>query len=150
MPSKPPFFRQSRYDTCALACLRMILAQHGIDASEDELIHVARIEEGGLDIEELARLAERYGLQPTIRQLPLDDISGLLSRERFPIVYLNRYPIDAQFAVHAVIPFRISTRFVSFLDPLQGERRVSKRGFEACRRYLAYFGVVCAPLGAGK
>ena len=55
MSSKPPFFRQGRSDTCALACLRMLLAQHGLDATEEELLLTVTMEPGGVDIEELAR-----------------------------------------------------------------------------------------------
>lgn len=145
MPSKLPFFPQGRYDTCALACLRMILAQHGTEVTEDDLIRAAHMDDGGVDIEELAHLAESFGLRAVVRQVFIDDFPGLLGCEQFPILYLNRLPIDGRFAIHAVIPVRMSARFVTVFDPLRGQRRISKRKFEGGRRYLDHFGVVCAP-----
>jgi ABC-type bacteriocin/lantibiotic exporter with double-glycine peptidase domain len=119
----------------------MLLAYHGTETTEDELIRAANMEEGGLEIEELARLARNYGLQVDISELSLDDLADLVAHLRFPIVYLNRFPMDRQFAIHAVIPIRITRHFVTFLDPRRGQRRVFKRTFEACRRYLDYVGV---------
>lgn len=150
MPSKPPFFRQARYDTCALACLRMILAHYGIETTEEALVQAAHMEEGGVDIEELAQLASAFGLQATIRRLSLPDLSGLIARGQFSIVYLNRLPIDGEFAVHAVIPIRVSRRFVAFLDPRRGQRRVSTSQFEASQRYLDHFGIVCTLPGTAE
>jgi ABC-type bacteriocin/lantibiotic exporter with double-glycine peptidase domain len=143
MPSRPPFIRQERYDTCALACLRMLLAHHGTEVSEAELVRLATMEEGGLDIEELARLAGSLGLRAEIRELAFKNLAELVAEQRYPIVYLNRLPMDAEFSIHAVVPIRISAHFVTFLDPRRGVRRVASWKFEACRRYLSNFGVVC-------
>jgi predicted double-glycine peptidase len=51
--------------------------------------------------------------------------------------------IDGVFAVHAVIPTRVSPRYVTFLDPLQGERRVARRRFDAAWRNLQLRCLVC-------
>ena len=117
MNSKPPFFDQERYDTCALACLRMILAHHGTEVSETQMRLVTRMEEGGVDIEELARLARRYGVRAEIRQLPERELPALFAAGRWAIVYLNRFSIDRQFAIHAVIPIRLTRQYVTVLDP---------------------------------
>jgi ABC-type bacteriocin/lantibiotic exporter with double-glycine peptidase domain len=146
MSSKPPFFRQGRSDTCALACLRMLLAQHGLQVSEDELLLAAIMEPGGVHIEELARLAGHYGLQPQIQRLQLNAMKDLVAQEIFPIVFLNRMPLDQEFAIHTVIPIRFSPRFVTVLDPLRGERRITIRKFEAARRWLTEWAVVCRPV----
>ena len=145
MTSKPPFFPQERYDTCALACLRMILAHHGTEVTEAELVRATEMEEGGVDIEELARVAGRHGLRAEVRELPEDALTPLLAQERWAIVYLNRFPLDRQFAIHAVIPIRMTRHYVTILDPRKGERRVSRRKFDQARRYLDRYGVVCDP-----
>jgi ABC-type bacteriocin/lantibiotic exporter with double-glycine peptidase domain len=145
MSSKPPFFRQGRSDTCALACLRMLLAHHGLEATEAELLLAVSMEPGGVHIEELARLAELYGLQPEIQRLKLDAMKDLVTHQNFPIVFLNRMPLDRELAIHAVIPVRFSPRFVTFLDPLRGERHISIRKFEDARRWLSQWAVVCRP-----
>ena len=146
MASKPPFFPQERYDTCALACLRMILAHHAVKVSEEELVRSAAMDEGGVDIEELARLARRFDVPAEVRPILLDEIAELQTHNRWAIVYLNRLPLDHVFSVHAVIPLRVTTHFVTILDPRVGERRLSRRKFEAARRYLSFYSVICGPL----
>ena len=59
----PPLFRQGKPDNCALACLRMILAQHGTEVDEEALEQAANKQPGGVYIADLATLAERYGLR---------------------------------------------------------------------------------------
>jgi ABC-type bacteriocin/lantibiotic exporter with double-glycine peptidase domain len=48
MPSKPPFFEQERRDSCALARLRMLPAQHGANVSEADLLQEVGPLIGGL------------------------------------------------------------------------------------------------------
>src|SRR5437660_864494 len=98
--------------------------------------------EGGLDIEELAKLACRYGLGASVQEISFTRLWRLLDLSHIPIVYLNRFPMDRVFAIHAVIPVRITRRFVTVLDPLRGERKVSCRRFETARRFLSRLGVV--------
>jgi ABC-type bacteriocin/lantibiotic exporter with double-glycine peptidase domain len=124
----------------------MLLAHYGRIATEAELIRATAMEEGGVDIEELARVARRWGLRAEVQELSLDALVQLVAQERFPLVYLNRFPLDAQFAIHAVIPVRFTRHYVTLLDPRVGERRVSRRKFEAGRRYLSFYGVVCEPI----
>ena len=50
MPSKPPFVKQERRDSCALACLRMLMAHEGIDVSESELLEEVKPLRGGLPL----------------------------------------------------------------------------------------------------
>jgi ABC-type bacteriocin/lantibiotic exporter with double-glycine peptidase domain len=145
MSSKPPFFAQERSDTCALACLRMLLAQHNISVSEEELVRVARFEGYGIHIKEVVRLAMEHGLNAEIRELALPAVSALLEEDRFPILFLDRMPIDGEFAIHSVIPLRVSKRVVTCLDPLFGERRISRKRFEKAQARLDSLGVVCEP-----
>lgn len=144
MTSEPPFFAQERYDTCALACLRMVLAGLGTDVSEAELVRASRLEEGGVEIEALAELARAYGLRANVAQLALADLADLFDQDKLAIVYLNRLPLDRQFAIHAVIPIRLSPQYVTCLDPRIGRRRISRRKFEHARSYLDRYGVVCS------
>jgi len=144
MTFEPPFFPQGRYDTCALACLRMVLAGFGTNVSEAELVRASRMEEGGVEIEALAELARAYGLRADVDQLSLADLAQLFEGEQPAIVYLNRLPLDRQFAIHAVVPIRLSPHYVTCLDPRIGRRRISRRKFERARSYLDRYGVVCS------
>ena len=142
MKSTPPFIGQERPDTCAVACLRMILAHCGTVPSEAELIEVAAMEEAGLDPQGLARLARDCGLQAVERQLDQSALFELIRRQRFPIVFLYRRILDKVGEGHAVVALRFSRKFVTFLDPLRGERRVSIQKFEEARRLIGQWVVV--------
>jgi ABC-type bacteriocin/lantibiotic exporter with double-glycine peptidase domain len=127
----------------------MILAQHRIEATEAELVQAAHMQFGGVDIEELARLAKRYGLRAELRQLDLAAIAELIEEDIFPIAYVNRVhvdnlPIRTKVAVHAVVVTGVSQRFVTFHDPRPGkQRRVPKRTFAKSQRELSQWCVVC-------
>jgi ABC-type bacteriocin/lantibiotic exporter with double-glycine peptidase domain len=123
----------------------MLLAHQGIHVSETELFQGAHLEiaaVGWLNPEELARLAQKYGVSATETKLSLARLKSLLAARRWPIVFLNRKPLDGVSEGHAVIPTRISAGQVTFLDPLQGERRISTRKFEKARRIPGQWAVV--------
>ena len=150
----PPLYRQENEDSCALACLRMILGQHGIAVSENTLAEQANKQAGGVDIEDLPKVLVTYGLQAEIVQLSPDALADSIAQDVFPIVYLNRLHFDrrrrperkAAAIVHAVICTRVSSHFVSFFDPLDGtKRRVSRQKFEAAQHDLRGWCVVCQP-----
>jgi hypothetical protein len=75
--------------------------------------------------------------------LDLAAISVLLEQGNFPIVFLDRLPIDGEFAIHTVIPVRITRKSVTCLDPLFGERRIPRKLFERARARLDQAAVVC-------
>lgn len=151
----PPLFRQRRSDTCALACLRMILAHYDINIPEKKLAQRVSMQRGGVAIEEVANLASQFGLEAKLARLKLKGIRRRLAHEVFPIVYLNRIhfrrgsPVSRGIAlrrcvVHAVIPISISDQFVTFNDPrLRRRRRISRQKFDAAQRDLSYWCVVC-------
>lgn len=62
----------------------MILVQHRIETTEAELVQAAQMQFGGVDIEELARLAKRFGLHAELRQLDLAAIAELTFRVSSP------------------------------------------------------------------
>ncbi len=153
----PPLYRQQKSDSCALACLRMILAHHGNFLDEKTLEEGAHKQQGGVAIDALVNLAERYSLSGVIETLDLNAIAAYLADGVFPIVYLNRVHISKRPSVtrrlalrrcivHAVIPVRISPHYVTFHDPRGGlRRRISRRKFEAAQRDLSNWCVVCRP-----
>jgi ABC-type bacteriocin/lantibiotic exporter with double-glycine peptidase domain len=104
-----------------VACLRSILAQHGIIVAEQTLEPVTKKAAGGVDIECLADAARHYGLDTEVVELDLDAIAWHIARDEFPIVYLNRaYFVRSvvarrvalrEFIPHAVTPF--ASRLIS-------------------------------------
>jgi ABC-type bacteriocin/lantibiotic exporter with double-glycine peptidase domain len=118
-----------------LACLRMLLAQRGIEVAEASLLAQVSLEQGGIDPDQLAALARQQGLNVEVRQLTIKEVAGLVRKELYPIVLVDRSFLDDEFSIHAVIPFRFTRQYVSVLDPLRGERRISLQKFaKACRR----------------
>jgi ABC-type bacteriocin/lantibiotic exporter with double-glycine peptidase domain len=120
----------------------MILAYQGRASTEAELVRLAAMQPSGMDPEGLARLARHYGLYAEEQQLDREALVNLIRRQRFPIVFLYRRLINGVGEGHAVIPVRLSRQYVTFLDPLRGERRVTIRKFEEARRLLGQWVVV--------
>ncbi len=142
MSSTPPFVRQERPDACAIACLRMILEFQGKMVSEAEVIQFTDLQEGGLVPAEVSRLARHFGLRAAEEQLDQASLAELINQKRFPIIFLFRQPLDGVDMTHAIIPLHYTRRYVTFLDPLRGERRVTIRKFEEARRLVGRWVVV--------
>src|SRR5262245_8029576 len=107
MPRRePPPFQQLKSDNCALACLRSVLALHGIAVDEEMLEPLAHKDVWGVEIEHLAGAARHFGLRVDILRLDLPAIADYLARGVFPIVYLNRVHFDRRFPV----PRRVALR----------------------------------------
>lgn len=142
MNSTPPFVAQERPDSCAVACVRMLLADQGILTTEAELIRHTSLDEGGLTPEELAQLANRVGLPAHEQQLDDNELFRLVADGRYPIVFVYRKFLDGADSVHAVIPLSFSKHFVTLLDPLRGKRRISIRKFAKGRAMVQEWAVV--------
>jgi hypothetical protein len=129
MSTEIPLYRQEEGETCALACLRMVLAAFGMHVAESHLEAEASMEEGGTPIEELERIARRFGLEADIQEQTVEQIRKLLAEGKLAIAYLDRAvfdltprqrathsPFDAK--VHAVVPIRVTDASITFHDPL--------------------------------
>ncbi len=121
-----------------LACLRMVLAHQGIHVTEASLLEHISLAEGGTHPDQLVRLAERHGLAAEARELNLAASEELVVQGRFPIVLMDRTVLDGEFVIHAVIPVRITRHYVTVLDPLRGERRLSVRKFAQTQRRVRW------------
>jgi ABC-type bacteriocin/lantibiotic exporter with double-glycine peptidase domain len=152
-----PLLKQEHEDSCALACLRMILAGRGTVVTEAELEQRVRQEKGGTDIEELERLAQSFGLVATCQEATPPQIRDLLHTDRDVIAYINRAVFDLRtlttlapalrsLRVHSVVPIRVTARHVTFHDPrLPSVVSKTIQRFEAAQRQLVS---VCLVLSA--
>jgi ABC-type bacteriocin/lantibiotic exporter with double-glycine peptidase domain len=125
-----------------LACLRMLLAENGKEVTEATLVEQIGSPQGGIDPDQLAALARRHGLKAEALQIDLERIIELVHAELFPILVIDRSLLDREFAIHAVIPFRFSRHFVNVLDPLHGERRISRRKLVQAHRRVGRWALV--------
>ncbi len=78
-----PHYNQEKNNTCALACLRMVLAAFGTEVPESEIQANARMERRGVHIAELERLARSYDLVAEIRETTIDDLRRLLRQRNW-------------------------------------------------------------------
>src|SRR5438874_10790260 len=156
MPTELPLYQQENPRSCALACLRMVLAAHGTDVAESSIAAEARMVPGGTPIEELERLARHFGLTARIEPASINQLRVILAGGHLPVVYLNRTvfelpslwrlrPAFTDPKLHAVIPTRVSDRFVIFHDPLPPRiARRSIRRFDRAQWFLRYETLVCS------
>jgi ABC-type bacteriocin/lantibiotic exporter with double-glycine peptidase domain len=120
----------------------MILAHQGNEVTEAVLSEQVALVEGGLDPDALAGLAQRYGLRAEARRLDLEAVAALVELGQFPIVLVDRSLLDREFTIHAVIPVRFTRHYVTILDPLRGQRRISLRKFEKAIQRVGGWAVV--------
>jgi hypothetical protein len=124
-----PLYEQEKDNTCALACLRMVLAAWGRHVPESELERFAQLEEKGTRIDEVERLARRFGLAAEIQTTTVDELNDILAVGKLPIAFIDRalfHLSPAQRAqhrlheakIHTVIPIHLTGKSITFHDPL--------------------------------
>jgi hypothetical protein len=151
-----PLYRQEKKNTCALACLRMVLASYGTDVEEGTLEGQTHMELDGTEIGEVERLGRQFGLVADIQEATVEQLRHLLAEGKLPIVYIDRAVFDlsprqrAQHSIrdaiiHTVIPTQVTARFVTFHDPRQPRvTRKTTRLFSRAYEALGGHCVVCA------
>jgi ABC-type bacteriocin/lantibiotic exporter with double-glycine peptidase domain len=156
MSIEVPHYTQAKINTCALACLRMVLAAYGMLVEEGELEAQAAVEVKGTPTDELVRLARQYGLVADVQDTTVEGLWGILAEGKPPIAYLARAVFDLRPSrrerhpirdaiIHNVIPTQVGARFVTLHDPRQP--RVTRKTIRLFRRAYEGLGgrcVVCA------
>ena len=156
MSTELPLYRQEKHNTCALACLRMVLAACGTHVEESTLERQARMEPDGTSIDELLRLAHRYNLVAEIQEITVAELRHLLAGGKLLIAYIDRAVFELRpgerlrhslrhAKIHTVVPTRMTTASITFHDPLGP--RVSRKSiglFEQAYGKLGNHCVVCS------
>jgi len=107
----------------------MVLAARGTMVTERDLVLRTQTVEGGVEIQELERLARTLGLTATAREATAHQIRELLRGGSDVIAYVNRSvfhlttitdltPALGSRRIHAVVPIHVTARQVTFHDPL--------------------------------
>ena len=94
MNTKLPLFRQEKPNTCALACLRMVLAAFGAQVAESAIEARANLQEEGTPIEELERLAREFNLVADIQDTTVEELRQILAEGKLPIAFIDRAVFD--------------------------------------------------------
>ena len=151
-----PLYRQEKDNTCALACLRMVLTAFGTKVEERELESRARLEEEGTVIDELERLAREFHLIAESRDTTVEELQRILNEGKLPIAYIDRAVFELRpqrrarhsirdAIIHTVIPTRVTAKAVTFHDPRPPEiTRKTIRLFRQAYMNLGGRCVVCA------
>ncbi len=82
-----PELRQTYDYDCGATALQSVLAYYGIDAREDQVMHVAKTTETGTNPQNMALAIEHYGLTPEAREMTLADVTGFIKRG-IPVIIL--------------------------------------------------------------
>jgi len=132
MRDKPPFFWQGSDYSCVPACLRSILAHHGIEKSEEELIEACNCNEEGTSYENLVAAARALGFHGTMADsLDWDELRSLVKGEFFPIVWIRvrSEPTVIRPPLHAVVVISAGKQVV-MINPASGpDYTLSKKEF---------------------
>jgi hypothetical protein len=151
-----PLYKQEKDNTCALACLRMVLAAFGTEVSEAAIEAQAAMAEKGTSIIELERLARWFGLVANIQEATIEDLQRILEGDSFPIAYIDRAVFDlspqqrkthrlGDARIHTVIPVAVNRSSITYHDPLYPSvtRRTVRLYLQAYSR-LGGLCVVCS------
>jgi hypothetical protein len=161
MPIDLPLYTQEKRNTCALACLRMVLAAYGRHVPESELEAQARMETQGTRIDELERLARQCQLVAEIQEATVEELRWILAEGKLPIVYIDRRVFELSprqrarhsirdAIIHNVIPTEVTAKSVTFHDPrLPRITRKTTRLFRQAFNSLGGHCVVCSKPVAG-
>lgn len=129
MQSKLPFRKQERPYSCAVACLRMLLAHHRIDVDEETLREQCQTSEIGTRARNLIICARDYGFDAEIQYLTIDKLRSFIDEGIYPIAYIDMFPTSAARYTHTVIVEGYEDDRVLIVDPNAEPREVPLSDF---------------------
>ncbi|RLC90983.1 MAG: hypothetical protein DRI77_14355 [Chloroflexi bacterium] len=129
MKSKLPFRRQEHPYSCTVACLRMLLAYHGVEMDEAELRHRCKTREFGTYARNVVACARELGFTATIEHLSLVQLRPMIDQGVFPIAYINMFPTSLLPYVHTVIVENYGTDWLLLVDPNTGPWEIREADF---------------------
>jgi len=108
----------------------MILEMHGLPIAEDALSEKCGTTVYGTSADDLVKAASNHGLQARKEYATLDDIRNYLSKNIFPILFINLLVIDGYNSTHAVIATQATEEEIRIIDPRKGERIIDLELFK--------------------
>jgi ABC-type bacteriocin/lantibiotic exporter with double-glycine peptidase domain len=116
----PPYYPQETDFSCAVACLRMVLAAYGVHKTEEELRVLCDCTIFGTSALELIQAARTLGFTATRKySLTLEDLRDFTTEGYFPIVYgVMRGD------VHSLVITNVAAQAVAVLDPQLGTYQI--------------------------
>lgn len=125
------FYPQETDYSCVPACLRMVMANLGIQVDEATLRTCCQTDPKGTASTAMVLCALSYGLQAfETSNASWSELVHWVEQNVYPIVYLNLFPLDMMWGLHAVIVEAITKDTIVFLDPIVGRRQAAIALFE--------------------
>ena len=128
--SKLRLFRQEKTYTCAAACLRMVLDYLGYEIDEPALAELCETDPDGTSANDLILAANKLGFEAKKEYSNVLDIQKYLTRDVYPIVYVNLLAIDGLDITHAFVLETLTRGAVTVLDPWRGRRKIALPQFK--------------------
>jgi ATP-binding cassette, subfamily B, bacterial len=126
-----PFYPQETDYSCVPACLRMVMASLGIQVDEATLRVCCETDPKGTASTATILCALSYGLYAfETSNASWSELVHWIEQNVYPIVYINLFPLDMVWGLHAVVVEAITKDTVIFLDPLVGRRQATLAPFE--------------------
>ena len=141
-----PHYFQSSEQTCGAACLRMLLAAHGITHDEATIAQLCGTTQLGCTIQDLITGTQALGFQAAL--LPISgepDAVAALSNQTPFVAMIDLASLTTQgpiFQWHFVVPLGVAQDIVAFHDPADGpDQQVKLEDFLAAWATAGYRGV---------
>ncbi|MGH9840175.1 MAG: cysteine peptidase family C39 domain-containing protein [Blastocatellia bacterium] len=130
MQNQPPYLPQETDFSCAVACLRMVLASFGVMKSEEELRELSDCSIFGTAAVELVRAARSLGFHNSRKHtLSLTDLGDFTEQGCFPIVYVVLSANSPKPDVHALVVISVAGDSITVLDPKRGTLHLQVQEF---------------------
>lgn len=124
----------------------MVLSALGVCIDESRLRHLADCSPLGTNALHLVEAARQCGF-PGSRKYTLaslDELALLVSEGFFPIVYVDRWPLQGGLSGqnHALVVIAVDPENVTILDPLRGERSMPREDFQVAWAEMNFLTIV--------
>jgi ABC-type bacteriocin/lantibiotic exporter with double-glycine peptidase domain len=124
----------------------MVLDAMGIELDEAQLRDLTDCSPLGTDAFQLIEAARHFGFVASRKYTleSLEELSSLIEKGNFPIVYVDMWPLQGGLSGqnHALVVIAVDSENVSVLDPLAGERSISREDFQAAWSEMRFLTIV--------
>lgn len=124
----------------------MILSVWGVDVDETRLRELSDCSPFGTNAFQLVEAARKLGFTASRKHTlaSIDELAHLANSEVFPIVYVDLWPIKGGLSgqYHSLVVLSVDAESVIALDPIEGERKLSRLEFMAMWAEMRFLTIV--------
>jgi len=124
----------------------MVLSAYGVQVDEAQLRQLTDCSPLGTDAFQLVEVARQLGFTASRKYTlaSIDELARLVEEKFFPIVYVDLWPIRGGLTgqYHSWVVVAVGQEKVVVLDPLAGERHLSREEFEAAWGEMRFLTIV--------